>query len=73
MSALDELRKRNEKRRLERSLLPVSPIVMPLTDSEQNMVNELDSYFLGVAEKHGIDLGDPEIDDWNDDPMEGME
>ena len=64
-SVLEELRKRGEERRLQRSMLPTTPIEMPLTNTEENMVNELDDYFLGVAEKHGIDLGDPDIDEWD--------
>jgi hypothetical protein len=46
-------------------MLPTTSIEMPLTNTEQNMVSELDDYFLGVAEKHGIDLGDPDIDEWD--------
>jgi len=29
------------------------------------MVDALDDYFLGVAEKHGIDLGDPDLGEWD--------
>jgi hypothetical protein len=61
----EKLRKRIDKREFDRTLLPVTPIQAPLTDAEENMVNELDDYFLGVAEKHGIDLGDPDLGEWD--------
>jgi hypothetical protein len=59
------LKKRIEKRDFEMSLLPVEPIAFPVMQEEQNMVDALDDYFLGVAEKHGIDLGDPDLGEWD--------
>jgi len=62
------LRKRNEERERQRTLLPVAaPKTTPdpefIPESDLTVINSLDSYFLGVAEKHGIDLGNPDLDD----------